>query len=154
MTLTVIGHEEIESYGRSLRALAATRPWFRIVHDLSREELAATIARHRYGIHAQEEEHFGIGPAEIQKAGCITFVHNSGGPVEIVGGEAALTYDGVGDAVEKISRVLTDKALEARMREHVARQRERFTAEHFCESLRGIVRAFADSSAALPANIT
>jgi len=146
LTLTVIGHlGDSPTYAVMLNGLAASRPWFRILHDLSRDDLAAEVARHRYGIHPMEEEHFGIAPAEIQRAGCIPFVHNSGGPVEIVGHELALTFGNVLEAVEKVERVLVDPALERRLRQHVAVQRERFSADRFCRDLRAIVHEFAES---------
>jgi len=68
-----------------LESLAAERPWVGLLHDLDRTEMAREVASHRFGIHTMENEHFGIAPAEFQRAGCIPFVHRSGGPVEIVG---------------------------------------------------------------------
>jgi glycosyltransferase involved in cell wall biosynthesis len=109
---------------------------------LSREQLAVEMAQHRYGIHAMENEHFGIAPAEIQRAGCITFVHNSGGPREIVGEHQLLVFDSVEDAADKIVNVLTDPSLEESLRAHVARQRERFSVDGFCASLRESVESF------------
>jgi glycosyltransferase involved in cell wall biosynthesis len=38
----------------------------------------------RYGIHGMLDEHFGMAPAELAAAGCIVFVPNDGGQVEIV----------------------------------------------------------------------
>jgi glycosyltransferase involved in cell wall biosynthesis len=121
--------------------MARTRPWFRMEHDLSREELATEIASHRYGIHTMLEEHFGIAPAEILSAGCLPFVHNSGGPAEIVG-HPQLTFDTVADAVEKIGFVLKNVDVERRLLEHAARQKVQFTSEAFCTGLREIVRSF------------
>jgi glycosyltransferase involved in cell wall biosynthesis len=142
VSLTLIGHRDIPNILPRLEALQAKRPWFRILFDLSREELAAEIARHRYGIHTMEDEHFGIAPAEMQRAGCMVFVHNSGGPVEIVGGDERLLFDTMDDAAGKIVRVLKDPVVEADLRRHVAARRERFTAEAFCASLRDIVERF------------
>lgn len=142
ISLTVAGQRDRRRYGARLEALAATRPWFRIVHNLSREDLAAEIAHHRYGIHCMFEEHFGIAPAEMQRAGCITFVHNSGGPVEIVGGDRRLTFDAVADAVEKIAAVVTDRSLECRLRQEAAARAGLFTVDRFCESIRALVAGF------------
>jgi glycosyltransferase involved in cell wall biosynthesis len=89
------------------------------------------------------EEHFGIAPAELQRAGCITFVHNSGGQVEIVGGDSRLTFDSVEDASERIARVIENSGLEHELRGQVAERRSWFTAERFCDSVREIVTQFA-----------
>jgi glycosyltransferase involved in cell wall biosynthesis len=142
VSLTLIGHQDDRDYSRALWRLQATRPWFRMLHDLNRQQLAETVARHRYGLHTMEDEHFGIAPAELQRAGCVTFVHNSGGPVEIVGGESSLTFDDPAGAVEKIDRMLRDPDLELRLRGHVAAQRERYSVETFCRRLRTLVRDF------------
>ncbi len=141
VTLTVIGHREDPAYEAQLYALAGTRPWFRMLHNLNREELTREIALHRYGLHTMLDEHFGIAPAEILAAGCLPFVHNSGVPVEIVG-DPNLTFDTVAEAVEKIGAVLQDSNLEMRLRKHAAKQKLKFTWEAFCSGLRNIVRDF------------
>ena len=64
----------------------------------------------RYGIHGREGEAFGIGVAEMVKAGCITFAPAEGGPAEILAHQALL-YENDADAVEKISAVLSHDVL-------------------------------------------
>jgi glycosyltransferase involved in cell wall biosynthesis len=143
LELTLIGHGNDAAYGRRLEAMAATRPWFRWLRDLSRGQLLVELAQHQYGIHPMQEEHFGIAPAELQRAGCIPFVHNSGGQVEIVGGDARLTFDSVEDAAEKIKRVIENRALQNQLRAQMVDRRSWFTAERFCDSVREIVTEFA-----------
>ncbi|MBZ5609585.1 MAG: glycosyltransferase [Acidobacteriia bacterium] len=148
LALTLIGHVDDAAYAARLQELAASRPWFRLLFDLDRTTLLAELAAHRYGIHAMQDEHFGIAPAELQRAGCILFVHNSGGPVEIVGKDPRLAFDGVADAVEKIVRVLEDQALERELRSQVAERRNVFSTDRFCESVHEIVTRFAQDPAA------
>jgi|CZKS01.1.fsa_nt_gi glycosyltransferase involved in cell wall biosynthesis len=143
LELTLIGHGDIPAYEARLQAMAASRPWFRWIRDASRAQLLAELSQHRYGIHTMPEEHFGIAPAELQRAGCITFVHNSGGQVEIVGGDSRLTFDSVEDASERIARVIENPGLEHELRGQVAERRSWFTAERFCDSVREIVTQFA-----------
>lgn len=143
LALTLIGHRDDPVYERHLRELAATRPWFSIRSNLTREELQTAVAGHRYGIHTMENEHFGMAPAEILRAGCLLFAHNSGGPVEILGAESRLLFDDVAQAAAKIDRVLSDTALEAELRARSDERRGLFTAETFCASLRRIVDGFA-----------
>ena len=142
VTLTLIGNRDDPGWFDTLSALAAERPWFHLRCDLSRAELAAELARHRYGIHTMEKEHFGMAPAEIQRAGCLVFAHNSGGPVEIVQ-DPRLLFEDVADAADKIVRVLNSPDDEADLRRLSALRREIFTEEHFCSSLRRIVKEFA-----------
>ena len=35
-----------------------------------------------------ENEHFGYGPAEMTRAGCLVFAHNSGGSTEVLNTKA------------------------------------------------------------------
>ena len=51
------------------------------------------MASHRYGIHGMREEHFGMAPAELARAGAIVWVPRGGGQMEIVGHEPALMFD-------------------------------------------------------------
>ena len=84
-------------------------------------------------------EHFGIAPAELQRAGCITFVPHEGGPVEIVGGDARLVYDSVDDAVAKIGRVLADADLRAAVHADVERRQDRFTETRFMREILEVI---------------
>ena len=142
LALTLIGHREDPEYLSRLERLATTRPWFRVLNNLSRDDLKATAARHRYGIHTMENEDFGMAPAELLHAGCLLFAHNSGGPVEILGGEERLLFDDVADAADKIETVLRNATLAAELRAHTDGRRRLFSTEAFCDSLRQIVDRF------------
>ena len=93
-----------------------------------------------------ENEHFGMAPAELQRAGAIVFVHNSGGPVEIVGADPRLLFEGVEDAATRIAGVLSSPEDQGSLRALGAVQRERFSAETFSASIRDVVRAFPSST--------
>ncbi len=147
LELTLIGHGDGVEYGRRIESMAATRPWFRWIRDVSRAQLLEELSQHRYGIHPMLEEHFGIAPAELQRAGCIPFVHNSGGQVEIVGNDRRLTFETVEDACERIVRVIENQALERELRSQMAERKAWFTEKRFCESVREVVRDFARDGA-------
>ncbi len=140
LSLTLLSHRDDLEFGARLEALAATRPWFRILYNLPRHELVQEVARHRYGLHTMEEEHFGIAPAELQRAGCITFVHRSGGPMEIVGHRDELMFGDVDEACERICRVAHDAALAAELRRFADERGRFFSEDRFCAELRGYVR--------------
>jgi glycosyltransferase involved in cell wall biosynthesis len=122
--LTLINQPDSIDYGRRIAGMAAGRPWFRLLTGITREQLAAEVARHRYGIHAMEDEHFGIAVAEMVRAGCIPFVHDSGGPVEIVGGHRELRFRTVEEGAAALQSVMEDSALEERLRDALGQQRE------------------------------
>jgi len=142
LDLTLIAHRDDAEYGRRIAALGESRPWFRILWDLSREQLGREMAAHRYGIHTMEGEHFGIAVAEMLQAGVIPFVHDSGGPAEIVGGREELRFRDVDEAARKISALARSPALERDVCGFVHEHRNLFSTSRFCEQLRGLVRNF------------
>ncbi len=142
LRLTLISHRDDPNYGKRIAALAASRPWFRILSDLSREQLASEVAQHRYGLHTMENEHFGIAVAEILRAGCIPLVHNSGGPVEIVANRSELTFRDAAEGAEKLAAVILNPERERELKSFVDSRRDCFSTERFCDGLREVVRNF------------
>ncbi|HUI79718.1 MAG TPA: glycosyltransferase [Bryobacteraceae bacterium] len=142
--LTLISHADDPGYGKRIAALAESRPWFRILSNVTRAQLVEEIAHHRYGIHTMEDEHFGIAVAEILRAGAIPFVHNSGGPVEIVGGRPELCFNSVREAAGKIAAVLASPPLQQELHQFAQNRRDCFSAENFCRGLRNLVGNFEE----------
>jgi glycosyltransferase involved in cell wall biosynthesis len=116
--------------------------WITLHENLPHARLVQLVARQRYGIHGMLEEHFGIAVAEMISAGCIVFVPNGGGQVEIVGRDDRVLYGTVDEAVTKIRRVMDDRAGQERLSADMAARRELFSAERFCAAMREIVAAF------------
>lgn len=144
ITLTIVGtwDRHARAYREQLIALARSLgPWIEFRDNVSRDEIRALMAAHRYGIHGMREEHFGMAPAELARAGCIVWVPHGGGQMEIVDREPALMYDSEDDAVTKIARTLTDPSEQERLR-HVLTGSERFSTANFVERVRTIVENF------------
>jgi glycosyltransferase involved in cell wall biosynthesis len=138
--LHLIGNRGPGAYVRRVRALAATHAaWVHLHEDVSRATLLDLIAAHRYAIHGMREEHFGIAPAEAAAGGCIVFVPDGGGQVEIVGAEPRLTYTSAEAAVEGIVAVMADPVEQTRLRAHLRTRQQLFTPERFVESIREVV---------------
>ena len=104
----------------------------------SRNQTAALLAGHKFGIHAMRYEHFGISVAEMAKAGCLPFVHDSGGPVEIIR-EDQLRFNGNDDAIDKILRLLRNEELQFKLRKKTSENSRRFSTDIFVDSIRKIV---------------
>jgi len=134
-------------YQRILHRIRAARGWIQLHENLSRAELSALTGSVRYGIHGMREEHFGMAPAEMVRAGCIVWVPDGGGQVEIVG-DPRLTYDSIEAAVAKITATMRDDAEQARLRAHLATRAPLFTPERFMRQVRGAVAEAAQSGAA------
>lgn len=137
--LHIIGSRGTARYGRRIARVARSHgPWVEIHEDVTRGRLFEMIATNRYAIHGMREEHFGIAPAEALAGGCIVFVPNSGGQVDIVG-DQRLMYSSNEDAVGKILRVIENAGLQADVREALGARRTLFTAERFMTTIRGLV---------------
>ncbi len=138
--LHVVGGSDDSQYVRTLRALCRQhREWVFLEGAVFGEKKKALIARHRFGINACENEAFGIATAEMVKAGCLVWVPNGGGQVEIVN-HPSLVYKDSEDAVRKIEKVLNSAETQHSLREHLARGAESFSVENFLKGMREIVR--------------
>lgn len=140
--LHIIGEADETTYGRFLENICQTeRDWVVMEGRLFGEEKVKLLCQHSFGINARRGEAFGISVAEMVKAGCITFVPNEGGQVEIVN-HSSLAYSSIEDAVEKIDAVLRQPGLQVELRGHLARQGEKFTISGFMNGLRDTVEKF------------
>jgi glycosyltransferase involved in cell wall biosynthesis len=77
--------------------------------------------------------------AEMVRAGCIPFVHNSGGPPEIVGNDSRLIYESEEDAAQKIMQVLGDPAAQEDIRPRLALRKDSYSVETFARAIRAEV---------------
>ena len=144
VTLTIVGtwDRHVRRYrDRLFEQARSLGSWIEFRHNVSRDELRALMATHRYGIHGMREEHFGMAPAELARAGCIVWVPRGGGQMEAVGHEPALMYGSDDEAVEKIVGTLESPAEQDRLRQ-VLTASERFSTAHFVEQVREIVNEF------------
>jgi glycosyltransferase involved in cell wall biosynthesis len=138
--LHIIGTpEDAEYYRRLQRKAEANASWVRIESGLSREEVIRRIATHRYGLHGMQEEPFGMSVAEMARGGCIVFVPEGGGQVEVVGAEDQLRYRSPSDAAQKIAAVMADSARGDTLRAHLAARASRFSAERFVSEIQDAV---------------
>jgi glycosyltransferase involved in cell wall biosynthesis len=142
--LHIVGTDDHGPYTRMIRGrVRENAAWVSLHEDLPRAELLRLVAHQRYGIHAMPDEHFGIAVAELVRGGCIVFVPNDGGPVEIVGRDDRLLYGSREEAVEKILATLGDADRQASLRARLAGRADLFSTARFVTRLRDIVREFA-----------
>jgi glycosyltransferase involved in cell wall biosynthesis len=142
VTLHIVGTRDDGPYHDRIAARAAAEG-FALHQGVSRRALTELLARNRYGVHGMLEEHFGMAPAEMVRAGCLVWVANGGGQVEIVD-DPRLVYDSVTDAVAKIVATLSDPHEEQTLRKHLAERGQRFSTERFMAEIRAAV---ADAAA-------
>ncbi len=141
--LHIVGTPGPPAYCARIRRLAERHgAWISLNESLPRTDLVRLIAGHRFGIHGMREEHFGIGIAEMVRAGCVVWVPNGGGQVEIVTDDR-LRYDSLEDAANKIVRVLQDPAELETVRAHLAARKDVLSTEHFVREIRAIAAALS-----------
>ena len=146
LKLTIVGtwDRHARRYFDELTALAASLGgWIEFRQNLTRDDVRHLMATHRYGIHGMREEHFGMAPAELVRAGQIVWVPRGGGQMEIVGEEPALMFETDDEAVEKILKVLGDPAEQTRLRRVLAERGELFSTDRFVREIRDIVGSFS-----------
>jgi glycosyltransferase involved in cell wall biosynthesis len=139
LRIRIIGPLDDSPYSKTIASLAQRHSeWVVLEGRRVGAQKVAILAECRYGIHGREGEAFGIGVAEMVKAGCITFAPAEGGPSEIIGHDRLLYIDD-NDAVEKITAVLKNESLRGELTRHLRRHAENFSAEHFMSGLRSAV---------------
>ncbi|HYE86053.1 MAG TPA: glycosyltransferase [Vicinamibacterales bacterium] len=145
LTLTIVCTWDRHSrrYFQSLTSLARSLgSWIEFRDNLTRDEVRALMASYRYGIHGMREEHFGMAPAELARAGLIVWVPRGGGQMEIVGNEPALMYDTDEDAVGKIVRAMTSPEEQVRLASALAAVSDRFSFRRFMQTTNQLVNDF------------
>lgn len=118
--------------------------WVFLHEDVSRNELIKLVTANRYGIHGMKDEHFGIAVAEMVRGGCIPFIPDDGGQVEIIGNESRLQYHTFEEAVEKISGVLDSPESQISLRKHLEGCRKALSTERFTSQIREIVQGYLE----------
>lgn len=130
-----------EYYQRIVEIVRANPHWLFLHESVSRSELIELLSRHRYGIHARVDEHFGIAVAEMVRMGCIVFAHRSGGQTEILD-DMRLVYDSLEDAIEKILFIMYTPRQQLELNTHLRKQAQLFSAGRFMEEMRNHVEDF------------
>ncbi len=140
--LHIIGPLENTHYVKYLKNLVKKKgKWIKLEGAKYNEEKQYFLARHKYGISAHTNEPFGISVAEMVKAGCIVWVPDGGGQIEIVN-HPDLIFVEIDDAVDKIIAILKDDKKQRILRTHLAKQAEKFTVDKFKKEVKKLVKNY------------
>jgi glycosyltransferase involved in cell wall biosynthesis len=138
----VVGSKGDKKYYKLLTKMQRENPsWVFLEKDLERNKLNRLLSDHKYGVHLKPEP-FGIVAAEMINAGCITFVRNKGGLLEIVGKHKYLVFENDKDATKKIIKVLSSRKLQQKIRKYLIGRRNLFSIERFQKEIRRVVGDF------------
>ncbi len=143
--LHVVARPDDPSYTRRLKLMCRdSGGWAVWEGPVFGDAKKALLSRHRYGISCRTYETFGIAVAEMVKAGCIVWVPEGGGQIEIVD-HPDLTFRSPDDAAAAIAAVCRDGGRQAAMRAHLARRGGLFSREEAKRGLAEVVARFEDS---------
>ncbi len=140
ISLRIVGRQDDPIYAQTIsRICEDNAAWITLDDVLERHELLPLMTQYRYGIHGALDEPFGIAIAEMVKFGCIVFVPNGGGQIEIVE-SPYLTFSDLEDGASKISAVLKSHPIQSNLLDHLQKHSQSFSVENFCESTQAIVK--------------
>ncbi len=105
------------------------------------EQKYKELSKHKYAISGRRAEPFGISVAEMVKAGCLVWVPDGGGQVEIIE-DARLTYKSIEDAVTKIQSVLRSAVLQEVLRERLKKRHLLYSTDRFIKEIRDVIFKF------------
>lgn len=126
-------------YAREVRErIASEGPWVEWKGPVQGSAKWDVLRRNRYAIHARLGEAFGISVAEQARAGCLVFVPSIGAPAEIVD-HPDLTYDGMDEAVGRISDVLAAEHSQQDLSDHLVRRGTSFGSDRFVAEVQQLV---------------
>jgi len=147
--LHVIGEINNDPYGKKIRQLCYNhREWIIAEDNCFGKKKLSLLTEHKFGIHACQGEAFGIGVAEMVKAGCIVFAPSEGGQAEIINHQSLL-YDNIEDAIDKIDTVLRDPEVQTDLRNHLRKPGKNFSTSEFMNGLRSAVENFLEKKSTL-----
>jgi glycosyltransferase involved in cell wall biosynthesis len=147
VTLCLAGTPGPKRYCDHIRQrVSAAGGWVSMRENLSHQELRALIPTYRYGIHGMPIEPFGMAPAEMAAAGCIVFVPNEGGQIEIVNGDPRLVYHATSDAIDRINWILQNPVEQHAVRNLLMSRAQMFAVERFVSDFREIVGQALDAA--------
>lgn len=137
--LHLVGPSNDPRYARVIKdIIEVNRDWLSWEGILLGSKKHELLNRHRYGITGCLAESFGIAAAEQAKSGCLVWVPNSGGQVEIVE-HPMLVYNNSKDAIEKISAVLNSNSIIKELQKHLVARSKRFSPGIFMSQVRELI---------------
>ncbi|MGB9931505.1 glycosyltransferase [Haloarcula amylolytica] len=139
LTLHLIGQPDGSEYALEVQNRAKELNFVEFHGEVSRDRLISLLNSVRYGLHTKKHEHFGMAVAEMVASGMIPFVPNSGGQVEIVGRETALTYSSPKEAINIIEEVIRSQARQEELLRSLPDPKSRYGPERFTTEIQSQV---------------
>lgn len=144
--LHILGTARDRSYSRDIEAQCRDLGSWAVMEGLlGGEEKKAFIAAHKYGISGRSHEPFGIAVAEMVHAGCVVWVPDGGGQVEVIRNRA-LIFDSEEEAAEKIATVLGSVRAQEELSRKLMSRAPEFSEARFMEETRRLLDRWLSGS--------
>jgi len=112
----------------------------KIMTNVSRSYLVNVLRKSKILFHPTIGEHFGVSIVEAMACGCISIVHNSGGPMEFV--PKQYRFDNVSEAAEKIDKAFSDWS--PRVASEFTLRAQQFTEDNFSPRFLRLFNSYLD----------
>ncbi len=128
----ILGRMDSQQYLNNLQSAAEKikNVNIEILPDATDEKRSQLYAESKFYIHPKPYEHFGISVLEAASAGCLTFVHDSGGMIEIITSDV-LRFKNVSELIYKLTRLIDDATLRNDSLDKLKSSVNNFTIENF-----------------------
>ncbi len=145
LELTFLGVFDDSPYSNFIRSLIEPRHnWIFVPGFVSQGNKLNYLAEASFGIHACDNEAFGMAVAELAAHGCVPFVPASGGSREIVP-MPELQFRDEQDAKVKIAALLQNEERAGDLRQILSKRVQRYQGAEFVERMRDLVVSFFES---------
>jgi glycosyltransferase involved in cell wall biosynthesis len=136
---TIVGAELDATYAREVRRKTQELHLpVEFVTSAGRKDVDRLLQTSTFFVHAKPFEHFGIAIVEAMAQGCLPFVHDSGGQVEIVTPKV-LRYLSEEDLVRNVESIMRDGNLRRSVQHELLLRARRFTCDVFLDGLEGLL---------------
>lgn len=139
--LHIIGPAYRKEYADYIFGLAKERAdWVHIEGLADRKRLGEFLSTYTYGINCTKDEQFGISLVEMIYAGCLPFVYNGGGQLEVIDKNKDLYFSSLEEAAEKILHVQKDEALKTKLLKQLHSHAQKFSTSAYMHNIQHLVR--------------
>lgn len=139
--LHIIGPAYRKEYADYIFGLAKERAdWVHIEGLADRKRLGEFLSAYTYGINCTKDEQFGISLVEMIYAGCLPFVYNGGGQLEVINNNENLYFSSLEEAAQKISHVHKNEALKVQLLKDLHSHAQKFSTSAYMQNIQNLVK--------------
>jgi len=114
-----------------------------LLTNVEDSRLQALLSTSKFYIGSKKYEHFGLSVLEAAQAGCLTFVHDTGGQREIITPEI-LRYTNADELVDNVSTLISNEMLRFETFQELKKGLAKLSLRDFYDRLERVLRPLLD----------